>query len=65
STALFVYCTHLIVYGAIPIAFDVEKTFSLQVTFLVWILGLLILYPMCVEFKRVKKKYPESLLKYI
>ena len=38
---------------------------SLLVTLVAWIIGLLILYPACLEFKKLKKKYPESLLQYI
>jgi uncharacterized membrane protein len=65
STALFFYCSHLVVYGAVPIVLNSGSAFSIQVTFLVWILGLLILYPLCVQFKQVKKLYPQSFLKYI
>lgn len=65
TTALFFYCTHLILYGFIPIVFGVLKAFSLEVVLLVWVLGLLILFPVCIEFREIKKRYPESLLQYI
>ncbi len=65
STALFFYCAHLIFYGAVPLALGLEKAFSIQVTLLVWLLGLTILFPACHEFQKMKKRYPDSLLKYI
>ncbi|MHA2226868.1 MAG: DUF1624 domain-containing protein [Candidatus Hodarchaeales archaeon] len=65
STALFFYCAHLIVYGAVPYLFSLQKAFSLQTTLLVWILGLFILYPVCLRFKKLKKQYPNSLLRYV
>ncbi|MFW9777731.1 MAG: DUF1624 domain-containing protein [Candidatus Heimdallarchaeota archaeon] len=65
STALFFYCTHLLIYGAVPVVLGLVKLFSIQVTLLVWILGLLILYPLCIRFKQIKRRYPHSLLKYI
>ena len=65
STPLFFYSVHLIIYGAVPFLLDSEKAFSLQITLLVWILGLVILYPICHEFRKLKKRYPDSPLKYI
>jgi uncharacterized membrane protein len=65
TTALFFYCTHLMLYGFIPVVFDLRHTFSLEVTMLVWILGLLILFPLCYQFRELKKKYPQSILRYI
>ncbi|UCE12944.1 MAG: DUF1624 domain-containing protein [Candidatus Heimdallarchaeota archaeon] len=38
---------------------------SLLVTLVVWILGLLILYPACVQFRHMKKMYPDPVFKYI
>ena len=38
---------------------------SLLVTLAVWIIGLLILYPACIEFRKLKKRYPDPILKYI
>jgi len=65
TTALFFYCAHLVIYGAIPVALNLVKMFSIQITLLVWILGLLILYPICILFRKIKKEHPNSLLKYI
>ena len=65
STPLFFYSTHLLVYGAIPSILNLLNAFSLQVTLLVWILGLAILFPACIEFRKLKKRYPNSILQYI
>ncbi|MFW9902874.1 MAG: DUF1624 domain-containing protein [Candidatus Thorarchaeota archaeon] len=64
GTALFFYCAHLVVYGIIPLMLGVKNAFSIQITFIVWVLGLLILYPICIEFRKLKKQYPKSILKY-
>ncbi|MFX0211402.1 MAG: hypothetical protein ACFFDT_35820, partial [Candidatus Hodarchaeota archaeon] len=65
TTALFFYCAHLIIYAAIPVALNLIKMFSIQITILVWLLGLLILYPMCIQFQKLKKENPNSPLKFI
>ncbi|MHA2227219.1 MAG: DUF1624 domain-containing protein [Candidatus Hodarchaeales archaeon] len=73
TTALFFYCAHLIIYGAVPIlhgivnpsAPSLMKAFDIWVTFVVWILGLITLYPLCLLFKTIKENYPDSPLKYI
>ncbi|MFW9992198.1 MAG: DUF1624 domain-containing protein [Candidatus Odinarchaeota archaeon] len=65
STALFFYIAHLYVYGTVPTLLNLVKSFSIQITLLVWVLGLLILYPACQEFRKLKKRYPDSPLKYI
>ncbi|MFX0122783.1 MAG: DUF1624 domain-containing protein [Candidatus Hodarchaeota archaeon] len=64
GTALFFYCAHLGVYGIIPGMLGVKNAFSLQLTLIVWVCGLLILYPICIEFRKLKKQYPQSVLKY-
>ncbi|MHA2094489.1 MAG: DUF1624 domain-containing protein [Candidatus Hodarchaeales archaeon] len=65
TSALFFYCTHLLLYGAIPKAFDLVRSFSVIITLIVWIIGVVLLYPSCLEFQKLKKKYPDSVLKYI
>jgi hypothetical protein len=64
ATALFFYCAHLVIYGIVPSLLRVKNAFSIQLTLIVWILGLLILYPICIEFRKLKKEYPQSVLKY-
>ncbi|MFX0093415.1 MAG: hypothetical protein ACFFBD_16810, partial [Candidatus Hodarchaeota archaeon] len=65
ATPLFFYCTHLYLYGIFPISLGLENTFSLPIAVIVWVLGLIILFPLCHIFQMLKKKYPESPLKYI
>jgi len=65
TTPLFFYSTHLLIYGPIPVLFGFKNEFSLQITLMVWILGLLIMYPLCLYFRETKNKNPNSLLKYI
>ncbi|MFX0184047.1 MAG: DUF1624 domain-containing protein [Candidatus Hodarchaeota archaeon] len=65
TTALFFYCAHLVIYAAIPVVLNLVKMFSIQITLLVWILGLLILYPMCIQYRKIKIENPNSPLKYI
>ncbi|MFX0086268.1 MAG: heparan-alpha-glucosaminide N-acetyltransferase domain-containing protein, partial [Candidatus Hodarchaeota archaeon] len=65
TTPLFFYTIHLIVYGAVPIILNLEKAFTLPLTIIVWIFGLIILYPLCLIFRDLKNKYPQSFLKFI
>jgi uncharacterized membrane protein len=65
TTPLFFYSVHLLIYGPIPVVFGFKNEFSLQITLMVWILGLLIMYPLCLYFRETKNKNPNSLLKYI
>jgi uncharacterized membrane protein len=65
TTPLFFYSIHLYIYGLHLHLLDLLNNFSLPVTIIVWILGLLVLYPACLEFKSLKIKYPNSPLKYI
>ncbi|WP_455142839.1 heparan-alpha-glucosaminide N-acetyltransferase domain-containing protein [Candidatus Hodarchaeum mangrovi] len=64
TSALYFYCAHLLLYGAIPEILNLVKGFSVQITLIVWIIGLILLYPSCLEFQKWKKKYPNSVLKY-
>ncbi|MHA2244214.1 MAG: DUF1624 domain-containing protein [Candidatus Hodarchaeales archaeon] len=52
-------------YSFITTLFTDAVFLSLLVTLAVWIIGLLILYPACLEFKKLKKRYPDSLFQYI
>ena len=65
ASALYFYCAHLLLYAAIPEMLNLVKSFSVQITLIVWIIGLVLLYPSCLEFQKWKKKYPNSVLKYI
>jgi uncharacterized membrane protein len=65
TTPLFFYSIHLLVYGTVPIILNMQKAFPLPITLFVWILGLIFLYPLCLIFRDLKNKYPDSLLRLI
>lgn len=64
---LFFYCAHLLLYSFIPVYLDWNKWIhsSLELTYQVWIIGLIILYPVCKAYWKLKKKYPNTILQYI
>jgi len=67
SVPLFFYCAHLLLYSSIPISLGLNKRAfsSLGLTYLVWIVGLALLYPICRWYKKLKKAHPNSFLQYI
>ncbi len=65
TTPLFFYSTHLILYGSLPYLLNLEKAFSLTITIIVWVIGLIVLFPLCIIFLEVKRRNPNSILKYI
>ncbi len=65
TSALYIYCTHLLLYAVVPKVSDRVRGFSVQITLIVWIIGLALLYPSCLEFRKLKKRFPNSVLKYI
>ncbi len=56
QTALFFYIVHLFLYAFIGLAFPMGTDYKLL--YLTWLGGLLILYPLCVLYKRFKEKKP-------
>jgi uncharacterized membrane protein len=63
STALFFYLAHLYLYALVGLAFQNGTSFPLM--YLFWILGLAILYPVCLWYKRFKEgKPPESVWRF-
>ncbi len=67
SVPLFFYCAHLLLYSFIPVYLRLNKrTFSsLGLTYLIWLVGLALLYPMCRWYRELKKMHPNSFLQYI
>jgi uncharacterized membrane protein len=57
-SALFFYIVHLYLYGVIGIAFP--KGTSYPFMYLLWFIGLLILYPMCLWYGTFKRKQPKE-----
>jgi uncharacterized membrane protein len=63
STALFFYVAHLYLYALIGFAFPNGTSFSLM--YFLWFLGLVLLYPMCLWYRRFKeRKPPESVWRF-
>jgi uncharacterized membrane protein len=63
STALFFYIAHLYLYAFIGLAFPNGTSFSLM--YFLWLFGLVLLYPICLLYKRFKEqKPPESVWRF-
>jgi uncharacterized membrane protein len=62
---LFFYCMHLYVYLMVPVALRALSSFSLQVTYLAWVVGLVLLYPICLKYDGLKRRRPASFLQYL
>ena len=63
TTPLYFYCAHLYLYGAIPLLLG-QALFPLPITLLVWVVGLITLFPSCLLFRELKNTHPNSWLKY-
>jgi uncharacterized membrane protein len=63
STALFFYVAHLYLYALIGFAFPNHTSFGLM--YVLWFLGLIALYPICLWYKRFKgQRPPESVWRF-
>jgi uncharacterized membrane protein len=63
STALFFYVAHLYLYALIGFAFPHGTSFG--VMYLFWFLGLVLLYPACLWYRRFKEqRAPESVWRF-
>jgi hypothetical protein len=62
---LFFYLAHLFLYEALGNLLTSEGT-SLPAMYLYWLLGLLILYPLCLAYGRLKRRQaPNALLRLL
>ncbi len=57
QVALFFYVVHFHVYGAYPVLSDTLQSYSLATTCMVWIAGLLVLWPICAAYARLRRRY--------
>lgn len=63
STALFFYVAHLYLYALMGFAFPNGTSFTLM--YFLWFCGLVLLYPICLWYKRFKEqKPPESVWRF-
>ena len=65
-TPLFFYVTHLVLYRVRPF-YMTQPLFTVNLPFAImfWLIGLLILWRLCLRYERYKRAHPESLLQYI
>jgi uncharacterized membrane protein len=63
---LFFYLTHLWLYRVrLPFAPRPWISLALAPTLVFWLLGLLVLWQLCIRYERLKRAHPQSLLQYI
>jgi uncharacterized membrane protein len=58
NTALFFYLVHMFLYAVMGYLFPMGT--SLNLLLLVWLIGLGMLYPICVQYGRYKKRKPQT-----
>jgi uncharacterized membrane protein len=65
-TPLFFYVTHLVLYRVRPF-FITQPLFTtdLETTIVFWIVGLLVLWRLCLRYEKYKRAHPTSLLQYV
>jgi len=63
---LFFYCTHLWLYRLRP-GWMVRPPFSMDLVTRAafWLVGLVILWCLCIRYEKLKRSHPDSLLQYI
>ncbi len=64
---LFFYCIHIWLYRLWVGWLDRPTTFQMNLvgTAIFWVVGLVILWRLCIWYEKLKKSHPDSLLKYI
>ncbi|KYK35868.1 MAG: hypothetical protein AYK19_01300 [Theionarchaea archaeon DG-70-1] len=63
STPLFFYVVHLYVYKMLSFIPFLRGT--LLEGYLAWLIGLVVMVPLCTWYRSVKRKYPDSVLQYV
>ena len=64
-TALVFYLLHVHLLKAVAVAAGVHGECGLGVTALAWLGALVVLYPVCRAYDRVKQRHPRSLLRFL
>lgn len=65
-TALFFYLTHLWLYKfRLPRMPPSDLKLDFLPAVLAWLVGLPILWQLCIRYERLKKRHPNSILQYI
>lgn len=68
QTSLFFYVMHIVVYHLLAQAFfaiDAPALPGIVYGYALWALGMLALVPLCGRYRALRKRYPESVLRYL
>jgi uncharacterized membrane protein len=63
QTPLFFYVVHLQVYKLLGLMPFLRG--SLPAAYLAWLVGLVVMIPLCVGFRALKRRYPQTVLQYV
>jgi uncharacterized membrane protein len=61
--ALFFYVAHLYLFWIVPFVTNTGRTHGLAVVYAIWIVALLVLWPMCLGYGRLRSRY-RGVLRY-
>ena len=68
QTSLFFYVMHIVVYHVLAqcfFLFDPPELPGIMYGYAVWALGMAALIPLCARYRALRKRYPESVLRYL
>jgi len=68
QTSLFFYVMHIVIYHALAqcfFLFDPPELPGIVYGYAVWALGMMALVPLCERYRALRKRYPESVLRYL
>jgi uncharacterized membrane protein len=65
QTALFFYLLHVHILKGVAVALGVYQANGLWVVYLAWLVLLALLYPLCRWYLGVKRRHPDSVLRFV
>jgi uncharacterized membrane protein len=65
QTALFFYLLHVHIMKGVAVALGIYQAEGLGVVYLGWVAVLVLLYPACRWYLRVKRRHPDSVLRFV
>jgi len=68
QTSLFFYVMHIVIYHVLAqcfFLFDPPELPGIMYGYAVWALGMAALIPLCARYRALRKRYPESVLRYL
>ena len=63
NVSLFFFVVHMYVYFSYPFVSGTAKTYSLGTTYVVWLGGLVVTFPLCVGYAKLRRRY-RTVLRY-